>query len=273
MKKLIITILLCITFPIQAQWSENTTEEMYLGASLLDFTYKEFDDAGTLLDREDGIIPGFMLGYKRQRNDVFTELSFSYHGTDIKYDGQTQSGIPVTTRSDADIYELQLKMGSELRTRNNYKYEMYGGFGYRFWQRNIRSTAIAAGIYEEYDWSYFMLGAKFPLTKTEESTLDFDIQYTRMINANIFVQLSSLGADDVNLALGKESGYRFSLPWRIKTQNSSTWVIEPYYEFWEIGKSEIKPITVGGTPTGFVVWEPRSETSNVGINLNMVIPF
>ena len=272
MKKLIITILLFITFPIQAQWSENTSE-MYLSASLLDFTYKEFDDAGALLDREDGLIPGFMLGYKQQRNDVFTELSFSYHGTDIKYDGQTQSGTPITTRSDADIYELQLKVGSRYRAANNYKYHVYGGIGYHFWQRNIRSTATALGIYEEYDWSYLMLGAKFPLMQTVDSTLDFDIQYTRMISANIFVQLSPLGADDVNLALGKENSYRFSLPWRVKTQKSSIWVIEPYYEFWEIGKSEIKPITAGGTPTGFIVWEPRSETNNVGINLKIVTPF
>ena len=274
MKQFISLILLITATPLYAQWVEtNQQSDMYVGASLLDFTYKEFDDDNVLLDREDGLIPGFIMGYKQKGNNLITDVFFSYHATDIQYDGQTQSGVPVTTRSDADIYEFQAKIASEFRTRGNYQYEMYGGVGYRFWQRNIRSTAAATGIFEEYDWTYLMLGAKFPLMKTSGSSLDFDIQYTRMIQANIFVQLSSLGADDVNLALGKENGYRFSLPWRMQAQSSSVWVIEPYYESWEIGKSEIKPITVGGIPTGFVVWEPRSETGNSGVNIKMVMPF
>lgn len=274
MRKIIFFLLLCASFSLHAQWEGSSGDsEVYLGASLLDFTYKEFDDDDILLDREDGFIPGVILGYKQKRNEVYTDISFSYHATDIKYDGQTQAGDPVTTRSDADIYELQLKAGSYYYTTSSYKYFVYGGLGYRLWQRNIRSTAVATGIFEEYDWSYLMLGATFPISHSSASKLDFDIQYTKMLGANIFVELSTLGADDVDLALGKENGYRFSFPWQINTDNSSVWVIEPYYEFWEIGKSEVKPITSGGIPTGFVVWEPRSETSNVGVNFKLVMPF
>ena len=274
MKKLIITLYLFISFPLMAESSGSVDKaEITFGASLLDFTYKEFDDNNVLLDREDGLIPGFILGYRQNKNNLFTELSFSYHATDIQYDGQTQSGIPVKTRSDADILDLSFKVGSQYQTENKYQYELYAGLGYHLWQRNIRSTATVLGIFEEYDWFYFLLGAKLPLLKTVDSRLDFDIQYARMMKANIFVQLSSLGADDVNLRLGKKNIYRFSFPWRMIMKNSSVWVIEPYYEFWEIGKSETKPVTIGGIPTPFVVWEPRSETNNVGVNLKLVVPF
>lgn len=253
--------------------SANTKSESYLGLSLLDMTYKEFDDSGVLLDREDGVIPGFVLRHKSKKNNIFTDLSYSYHSSDVEYDGQTQSGIPAKTRSDAHIYEFQFKIGKELDNKNQNTFDIYAGLGYRFWQRNIRSTFIASGIYEEYDWSYYILGTRIPLFGTYRNNLTMDIQYTAMIDADIFVELSDFGADDLSLALGKEDGYRLSLPWRIQNSNRSIWIIEPYYESWDIGKSEIKPITINGIPTNFIIWEPRSETRNVGINIQLAIPF
>ncbi|MGD8484474.1 MAG: outer membrane beta-barrel protein [Thioalkalispiraceae bacterium] len=270
MAKLVTCLFLLVAFPVQAQLLAS---ELYLGVSLLDFTYKEFDDDGGLLNREDGNIPGFVLGYKYQNRNLITDISFRYHGTDIRYDGQTQSGIPVTTISDADIYDTQLKIGAQQTTSSNYQYSLYGGVGYRLWERNIRSNSIASGIYEEYEWTYLMLGATFPIVKQATSQLDLDIRYTRMIDADIFVELMPIGFDnDVELALGQENGLRFSLPWRVSFENSFTWVIEPYYEFWEIGKSEIKPVYQDGLLYGYV-WEPRSETSKTGANLKLVIPF
>ena len=60
---------------------------------------------------------------------------------------------------------------------------------------------------------------------------------------------------------------RINLITFLKMQNAYTWLIEPYFESWDIGKSN----TVTVAP-GVNVIEPRSETRNVGINMQLVIP-
>jgi len=59
-----------------------------------------------------------------------------------------------------------------------------------------------------------------------------------------------------------------------RSLNSSTqFSIEPYYEQWDIGKSDLFELTNNGVPTGSVIIEPRSETRNIGINFAIIKSF
>lgn len=260
--------------------------EISLGLSLLDMNYKEFKDNGFLLDREDGLLPGMtgqLTYYGKNLDSVFLA---SYHASDIHYDGHTQPGLlPVQTRTDTDIVDIQYRLSEKAIE----PYRFYGGLGYRYWRRSIRPTIVdnggvpeaVAGLLEHYDWFYGMLGVNSSFYKKGNSELAFDFRVTHMLKANMEIDfLGYNGYDNKTLDLGKKTNIRIALPWRFKSEKSSVWLIEPYFEQWDIGKSNTVNLTVNGsvvtgcpgsTPCG--VLEPRSETRNLGINAQMIIPF
>ncbi|MEJ2142151.1 MAG: hypothetical protein P8Y24_07305 [Gammaproteobacteria bacterium] len=256
--------------------------EFRLGFSMLDMNYKEFDDTNFLLDREDGFLPGVTGEFKFTGQNADSYLFASYHTSTIDYDGHTQGGIPVQTDTETDIIDVQYR----LNAKSSKQHQMYGGIGYRFWRRDIQSTGNVSGILEHYTWSYGMLGVKSRFFKDYNSELSLDFRITHMLEANMDIDFKGFSAtgfaplDDKSVNLGKKTNFRISLPWRIKYKNLHTWIIEPYFEKWDIGKSNVVNLTENGVlvvlpECGGVcgVLEPRSETRNIGVNFQVVVPF
>jgi hypothetical protein len=124
-----------------APYSNNTR----IALSLMDFGYKEFDDNDVILNREDGYLPGFTLSVDApiSRWSLTTELSL--YAKDVLYDGQTQSGIPLQSRTDETIFDVSLMLSKELAGKSLSPEQLYYGLGYRHWRRDIRDTRTAAG--------------------------------------------------------------------------------------------------------------------------------
>jgi len=75
--------------------------------------------------------------------------------------------------------------------------------------------------------------------------------------------LSLADTGDVSLSLGSQPGFRRPLPWRMR-QGSGRWLeVTPYYEYWQLGRSS--DVRAGR----WVLYEPRSETGNLGITLSV----
>ena len=246
--------------------------EMQLGFSLLDMNYREFDDNDFQLNREDGILPGLTAQLTFEGNRFDSLIYASYHTADIDYDGYTQSLIPVQTKTSTDIIDINYRIA----VKPEHRFQWYGGIGYRYWRRNILPTVIdtgtgpqsVAGILEEYSWFYGLLGAKTNLYESGNSEFAVDFRITHMLGAKMDIDFFGFqGYNNTTLDLGEKTNIRIALPWRLKTQNTYTWMIEPYFESWDIGKSN----TVTVAP-GVNVLEPRSETRNVGINMQIIIP-
>jgi len=75
--------------------------------------------------------------------------------------------------------------------------------------------------------------------------------------------------DDTQVNLGNEFGVRFAIPIKIKIRKHSL-IVAPYYEIIDIGKSNTVRVTSGGAATTTFIYEPRSETRNIGINITWV---
>lgn len=258
-----------------ASLADNT--EFHFGGGLMKFKYTEYTDNNVFLDGESGFIPGVVLKLKRNNSRHYSELVGQLYGNTIEYDGQTQGGTPLTTNSDAIIFDTHFKLGfhfSEVRDHG-----FYAGLGYRYWLRNIHSGHDingnpVAGLLEHYYWLYGLFGYAANYTVNENVNIGFDIRQTNMINAKMDIDfLGYCGYDNASVNLGNKSGTRFAVPFQIKMKSSSL-IVSPYYEIIDIGKSNTVLLTRNGYPVdcdgnGYLdgALEPRSETRNVGINV------
>ena len=274
MKRFIIVSIVTACLSLFPTVSPAKEDVINIGMSLLRFDYAEYLD-GQFLDGETGLLPGFYTSYATDIGDQsYLKFAGTYHFGEVDYDGQTQgAGIPIQSTSDADIVDTYFVYGRWLNKRATtaFPYSVYGGLGYRYWRRNIKPTTTpagnpVAGVLEFYDWFYFIAGLEGHIANINEMSVDFNIQATRMTHAKIEIDYLGFQNQDSNtLDLGEKWGLYVGVPIKFKAWNRNL-TIEPFYRYWDIGRSNIEPITSGGVPTGSGVFEPESETRNFGIH-------
>ena len=252
-----------------------TKIEFFMGASLMNFGYTEFDTNGAWLDEESGVLPGLLVGGSLHWSKAYASLMMNYNFGEVGYEGQTQSvdpalsGLPINSTSDADIFDTTAIAGYQFSSLH-----IYGGLGYYYWRRNIRPTTTnsglpVAGVLEFYSWTYALLGARTELWRNWTSHLELDLRATRMLDANMEVNFLGFGGyDNASLDLGEDWGFRLAVPWTFRYfDKDSSLTIEPYYTSWNLKRSKVSELTIGGVGTGSGVVEPRSETRNFGISV------
>lgn len=246
--------------------------ELQMGVGLMAFDYVEYDDNNIFLDGESGIIPGIILKLNTDKGKSYSEWVNSLYYNKIEYDGQTQSGIPLITVSDALIIDSHLKLGKRFNSAYGREQSIYVGLGYRYWFRNIipgrdiNGNAVA-GILEEYHWFYGLLGYAVHFNAAKKVNVGLDFRLTQMFNAKMDIDfLGFKSYDNTSVNLGNKIGARFAMPIEIKMSKDS-FFITPYYEIIDIGKGDSVRVYSGGAATTSIIYEPRSETRNVGIEL------
>ena len=256
--------------------SETTA---WIGLSVMDFGYKEFGERNELLDREDGLLPGLSLGIMQPINNWFGVLEGSMYSGEVTYDGQTQNGIPLETDTDELIIDAALQLGYWFNRPKRFNYALYGGLGYRYWRRDIRPTALTngtpvAGLLETYQWKYGLLGFKVKYNQNDIVYWKINIQLMRTIDPEIEVDFQGFrGFDNTRLELGEKYGTRINISWNYAYSKSQSFEIVPFYEQWAVGRSPDKTVTSNGVPVGMRIFEPRSETRNIGISIILKLKF
>jgi len=91
----ILCTLLALFAPTAAIAQPDKGSVLSIATSVLRFGYQEFNDAGQMLDREDGNIPGVVVGMSNNSGSWLFAGDFSYHGGSADYDGQTNTAVPV----------------------------------------------------------------------------------------------------------------------------------------------------------------------------------
>ena len=224
-----------------------------LGFSVTRFNYTEFSDAGATLDKELGGLPGLSLKAVRRTSLWEWEGNASYDLGSVDYTGQDSAGAPYNTITDEEVGDFSLKLGRWLDDGSTF--QPYIGLGHHLWNRNIRSASLA-GLFESYNWQYVLLGAKIITYRQSTSDLKLDISLIRPVNPSMYV-----AAYDATLHLESRNGLRLMLTAHSKLTENTTIILEPYYEYWQLGRS---PSIIAGK---YTVYEPASKTKNVGVNL------
>ena len=237
----------------------------------MSFHYAEYGDNGGLQDYEYGVLPGVTARISRTDQAWFVAGKISYYAGDVLYDGRTQAGVPVTTRTDEKILDLFLQVGHQFRPIDHFGYALYAGVGHHRWDRDIRSTRTVSGLTEFYRWEYAAIGAKVILHETNRAAWEMDLRWQRVLNPTLDINFRGI-FDSTQLALGERSGFYFSVPWTRRLSERLQFSIEPYYERWELGRSANKSITAQGVAAG-TVFEPSSVMNNRGVAASITSSF
>jgi hypothetical protein len=246
--------------PRESSASSTDAIDTEVGISALRFNYKELDDVGALLDKEQGGIPGITVKLGLRRSFWEWEGTGNYHQGRAAYSGQTQEGVPYNTKTDERIGDVSLRFGPWLGQDQTIM--PYAGVGYRHWDRNILAgsagTTPVGSLFETYGWSYVWVGTKFRSNRRNSSGTIFDIGFIRPIRPELHV-----GPDATAYSLQGKTGLRMMLTSSINLSRNTRLVIEPYYEHWQLGRS---PTII--TSTGYW-YEPNSNARNLGLNLRL----
>jgi hypothetical protein len=262
-----------IIFP--SAWGTSSFN-LGVGFDAMYFDYREFNGNDVLLDKETGTIPGLHLSAALQWDKWYSELVYEYHLGTVNYDGQTQNGDPLSTDTEEDIVDLSLVVGRHFGAVSRYRSAFYAGLGYHYWERNILPTGTVAGLLETYKWSYALLGTKLSFLKSSKNGLLLDLRVRRMLDATMDVDFLGFNNwDNVTLNLGEDWSYRIGLQYILSLNPNASLTIEPYISTWFIKRSDRQEITRGGNPLPLtlVIYEPRSETTNVGVSVRYVHQF
>jgi hypothetical protein len=189
--------------------------------------------------------------------------TFSYHWNEVKYEGETQAGLPIETRTKEKIYAGSLQLGRQAKITCNSISQFYLGLGYYQWQRDILPTATKLGLFETYQWWYGLLGIKGILSINDKSKLSINFALTYPLNPTIKVDFNGI-FNEKTFNLAGQRGKTFSLAWQYQYKEAMNIIIEPYLEHWPFGTSAKQALFRGGKRVGSV-FEPRSKMHNYGL--------
>lgn len=238
------------------------------GVLLYCFDYKE-TLPDTLKSTETGWLTGIMLGYEYFgiSNPVMVKANMEYTYSYTKYDGTTQTGTPITSRTHNRILDLEATIGF-IALRPSFSHLLlmpYIGFGYRNWYRGLVDNN---SYYEIYSWYYLPIGCRGEYILTSVITVGLDISYWKMMEGKIKVALSRLdsGYNNPESNLGNKCGYKIKIPVKYRFHTSWNLLFEPWYEYFEIGRGETFDITYNGSQWG-QGYEPPSKTCQFGVTI------
>lgn len=259
-------ILLMLSFFISAN---AYAYEISYAADLYRFGYKEFDDAGVLLDREDGFVPGakFSVSSDKEIDHLIFSGRAAVYGGSVDYDGQTQLSVPFQTTTDTSFFHFGADLGYSFT-----HFDLYGTATYKLWERNILSGRDAngggvSGLKEDYSW--WELGIKIAKTISSEKNNN-----KIRLGAEIFsiehpeLDVHLIGFDTAKLKLASKYGYRLTADHVWPVSPALSFALGTYYEFYEFGRSPNVQPTLFGSPAGPQIFEPKSETSSWGFNVS-----
>lgn len=238
-----------------------------LTPSVYYFQYQEFDTCNRLLNEENGVLPGLKLGFNHAANGRIIQSRISLFSGEVDYDGQTQSGAPHETDTSTRLINLGLKW--ILRDAATIPGQLFLGFQYWDWDRDIQTNNGVLGLHEVYTWSELELGVKFESEQKQYSRYWLDISALYVLNPQVEVSLPS---SKVSLELEQEPGLRIraGTTWDNDHDLSSSFSL--FAEYWEFGRSD--PVFTDDFfgQAAFLV-EPRSESFHSGMEFSVIFRF
>ncbi|MEY4729784.1 MAG: hypothetical protein RL020_942 [Pseudomonadota bacterium] len=228
------------------------------------YEYRETGNNNHLIDKEDGLLPGFALGLGANCN----QWEFAVRGVQqrarLEYDGQTNTGRKFLSRTLESIGDLSAQVERRFLVSDTNSVGVYGGVGYWQWRRNIASGGNVSGLDEKYRWRYYYLGSNVALIEQKPHQLRLDIRWLRLTQAKLSVDFLGVFDKPEDLMLDVRNGWRVALPWQYMFNPENSIRLEPYAQGWRIPRSEAKFLSRNGVIAGNF-FEPASQTRAYGI--------
>ena len=272
MFRLISTILiLLISLPVLAYHPEDG---MDANAVVTHFDFAEYSDMQEKVVTERGWIYGGDLEFKTTFSRIYFQANAALHQGNVAYQGQAQgSGEPHSTRTTETMADYSFGIGRAYETWRRHDYAfIYAGIGFHQWVRDIQTKDNVLGLYELYRWWYAHVGARGFLWRVGPVHFFGEIAILRTLYPEMTISFRSNDVDNAVLKLGEHYSAKFTLPIRILLGRRFQMNIEPFFEAWDLGRSEHMDLTTQGIVVGGV-HEPRSTSRMWGMNIGFSMRF
>lgn len=243
-----------------------------VGGSAQNYGYREVSDSGHLLNKETGGLPGvaLSLGYAFDQWQIVGDLH--HHRGDVTYEGKTNNGIPITTRTNQSLSRVSMRAEYWPITVTAVNYALYFGAGLHDQVRDIQPTrassgAPVSGLFETYQWWLGFLGAKMVMHQSDRVNWQIDARLTSTVKPTVTIDFNGR-FDTTRLELGERWGVRLELPWKYSLSPNTQIMVVPFAEKHTLGRSSTTALTSRGIPTG-AIYEPRSESRNFGFQIGV----
>ncbi len=241
------------------------------------FTWKEFDDGGARLLRENG--PLFGIGFSYQavysNNLIFTP-AIELFGGKVDYDGQAcKIGTTDCIASTTDVRYFGLKLVGDLGYRfgdpGNLSVEPFIGLGLRAWVRDIGDGTAAngtatAGYSEEWFVLNGRVGAKAAMGIGGESQVFVQGGVKLPIYNSTTAYVSDIGfTNDTTVEPGKKISFFAETGIRLNNFKASL-----FYESLRFRKSNNDFSINALNGLTYIFWQPESTMDLYGVKLGVV---
>lgn len=213
------------------------------------FNYKEVYE-GVLRDTEKGWVPGIGVSLSLMKNwgieNLYLNARLSYQSGETEYKGSylnSNAGYgSVVDKSDADVLDLDFRLGKGFALKRDFMLTPFLGLGYHEWDRGVNEGEL-------YSHGYYGVGLLVQYSPTGKLVLSADAMIGKTFNSYIDVA----GADGFAGDLGNSTIYKLGLgaDYALSRRMHLTGGLE--YTHFSYGESAVYH--------GY--FEPPSKTSNV----------
>lgn len=236
-------------------------ESWFIGPEVYHFEYEESDM------QDEGIFYGLSFGYiyrdwipqrttiELMDDKMMYKAEFRFAAGSVDYDGQLMDGTPYKMSNiDDRTFEARFLFGPDSLKKNNLS-TLYTGFGYRYLYDD--SSSDPAGYERTSNYLYLPLGYQFNQISENTWSIAATIEADLLI---LGIQKSDFGIIEVDNNQYNGLGYRVAIKFQNKSEDG-IFIIEPFFRFWDIGKSETEYIGA------LYFYEPANETTEFGVQL------
>ncbi len=229
--------------------------------------WKEFGPNNERLLEESGWVPGigFSCDTKFESQIIFRQRTELFRGR-IDYDGQTQSGVPVTTTTDYLGIDVRGELGVERNLTDPWLIEPFTGLGIRAWQRDINNGVTATGgavqgYTERWRTVHVLLGMRTTIRQSAIMRFYGEAGAKIPLYNENYVYLSDIGAgSNVSLEPGKQVSYFAEIGVKYRRLRAGL-----FYEDFRFPRSD----NVQGSQN-FYYYQPKSSLELVGLNVGVI---
>lgn len=227
--------------------------------------WNEFDASGRKLVHESGTLHGVELSAGLRCGDWNLQAQLSQLDGSRLYDGQTSTGVPVTSQSA--LRQLQGHLQASLNLTDTW--QLGGRLSSHTLWRDIASAAGSSGYPERYDWTMLSLGAQWQ-TALGPGKLTLAAWTGTQLKSTMVLNLP--GRDQATLPLGSISQVELAAGWRAQLRRAWSLQADVRYRRADMDQGADAVITRRGVPVG-MAHQPRTSMVDVPVAIRIGYEF
>lgn len=255
MRSICALVVLVLTFvSIIANASDVPNFDIGVGTNITDFNYREM--GGSPDDTESGVFETFLADVKYHPFQTATNIEARYETASAKlnywaagtFSNPSQS-ISDQVQNDFSDYALYLNfsLADDL--------EIYVGYGYRYWRRDL-------GYFDDYSWQYVPVGIRYWIEQEGFPNWAFDFSVTPVVGARF--KVIPFNGQDSSGTLVNETGVKLAIPIEWKFTENFFATTTPWASYNSFGHSGVIYNSAISTQP---LAEPNSQTLQFGAEI------